>query len=195
MVKPTHLCRWREDLPMKCALGLVVVALLALAGCTAHAKAHNRVVSISTLGTTTTVTTASTVVTSSTLQRLAAIAQSAAATWSEPHPWDIRTALGGESKAQSLGIPFLVGASSPRFVIALDGRFVCKLPACPTPSGGGPNPSVLSTAVTTQPPVMTMLLTVDPSTLARDPSIGVQVQDVDMGTLGKVYILDEYLNG
>jgi hypothetical protein len=41
---------------------------------------------------------------------------------------------------------------------------------------------------------MTMLLTVDPSTLNRNPSIGVEYRDVDMNTLGKVYTLDAYVD-
>jgi len=41
---------------------------------------------------------------------------------------------------------------------------------------------------------MTMLLTVDPSTLSRNPSIGVQYHDVNMNTLGKVYALDANVN-
>ncbi len=130
------------------------------------------------------------VVTSSTLQRLAAIAQSAAANWSEPHPWDIRVALGTQGAAEAIGVNFAYDESSPRFVIALDGRFVCRPPACATSGGGGPNPEATITTATTQVPVMTMLLTVDPSTLNRDPSIDVQYRGIDMSTLGRVYALN-----
>jgi hypothetical protein len=87
-------------------------------------------------------------------------------------------------------VDFTYGESSPRFVIALDGSFVCKRPSC-VMSGGGPNPNpTSSTTVTTQRPVMTMLLTVDPSTLVVDPSTAVRYRDVDMSTLGTVYNLD-----
>ena len=41
--------------------------------------------------------------------------------------------------------------------------------------------------------MMTMLLTVDPLTLKRNPSIAVEYHDVNMNTLGKVYTLDAYM--
>jgi len=123
---------------------------------------------------------------------LAEIAQTAALKWSEPAPSDVRVALASQSAANTIGVNYGIGEGSQRFVIALDGRFVCKPPSCAT-SGGGPNPNPTSTTASTQVPVMTMLLTVDPSTLSADPSIAVRYADVNLNSLGTVYDLDAYL--
>jgi len=182
---------WREDVFVRRTPALLVVAaLLALSACTAQIGAAKRDVPVSLRSTTTTATTTLPAVTSSTLQQMAAIAESAAVSWSEPHPWDIRAMLATQSGAETIGLPFAYGESSPQFVIALDGRFACKPLACATSGGGGPNPESTTTTATTQAPIMTMLLTVDPSTLKRNPSIAVEYHDVDMNTLGKVYALD-----
>jgi hypothetical protein len=138
---------------------------------------------------------ASPVIDETTLRKLAGVAQSQAIKWSEPHPRNIRVALGTQSAAEAIGVTFGFGESSPRFVIALDGRFVCRPPTCATSGGGGPNPNPTTTTATTQPPVMTMLLTVDPSTLSPDLSVAVRYRDVDLSTLGRVYALDSYLGG
>ena len=188
---------------MKRAVGLIAVAgLLSLTACAGQTTAKRAAVPDSVSRTDSTVTpdrvTGSTssipttlpAIDSTTLRTLAAIAQDAALKWSEPNPWDVRAALASQSAAKAIGVDFADGESSPRFVIALEGRFVCKPPSC-VMSGGGPNPNpTSSTTVTTQPPVMTMLLTVDPSTLTADPSTAVRYRDVDMSTLGTVYNLE-----
>ena len=130
-----------------------------------------------------------------TLRRLAAIADAAAATWSGPRPWDVRVVLAGQGAASRIGVTFLVGAGSPRYVLALDGRFVCAAgSSCDSGSdGGAPVPGVTTTAAASPAVFSTMLLVVDPVTLRPDPSLGLRYHDVDMDSLGTVSLLDPYL--
>lgn len=93
---------------------------MALTGCATHTDAAKSVVPVSVRSTTTT-TAARPVIDESTLRRLAAIAQSAAARWSEPHPWGVRVALGSQSGAEAIGVAFAYGETSPRPVYALEG--------------------------------------------------------------------------
>jgi len=127
---------------------------------------------------------------------LAQIAQNAAIGWSEPRPWDIRVALANQQAAAAIGVDFAYRESSPRFLIALDGAFVCKTSSpCASYSGGGPDPNPTTTTVPVKVPTTTMVLTVDPSTLTRDPYLSLLSHDIDMTSLGAVYRLDGYLSG
>ena len=135
------------------------------------------------------------------LRRLATLVRSPAAAWSEPHPFNIRAAVGSDRAANALmgqnGDTYNFGETARAYVVALDGHFSCEPPRCSTSGGGPTGPQGLTQSPTTTTtrsavPVSTMLLTFAPKTLQEVGGFRVVGHEVDMNKLGRVYSLDQY---
>ena len=136
------------------------------------------------------------------LRQLAELVRAPAAAWSEPHPFNIRAAVGSDRAANALmgrdGMTYDYGETLRAYVVALDGHFTCEPPRCSTsiigvqgPSAGPTQPPT-TTTVPSVVPVSTMLLTFDPKTLQEVGGFRVVWHEVDMHKLGRVYPLDAY---
>ncbi|MGO9877014.1 MAG: hypothetical protein ACLPVY_24825 [Acidimicrobiia bacterium] len=136
------------------------------------------------------------------LRRLAELVRAPAAAWGEPHPFNIRAAVGSDRAANNLmgryGETYNFGETARAYVVALDGHFSCELPRCSPVSIGvqgpseGPTQPPTTTTTPSAVPVSTMLLTFDPNTLQEVGGFRVVDHEVDMNKLGRVYSLDGY---
>jgi hypothetical protein len=198
----TMASKWFSD----CAL--VAASTVLAVGCSSARVASKTASSVpSSRSTTVTATTSTTrppdMVNGIPLRRLAELARVTATVWSEPHPFNIRAAVGSDRAANALmgrdGATYNYGETLRAYVIALDGHFSCKPPRCEGtvvigvqgPSGGLTLPP--TTTTTPSPvPISTILLTIDPKTLQEDGSFRQVGHEVDMNKLGRVYLLDRY---
>jgi len=189
-----------------CAL---VVALAALvAGCSSVRVASKTSTSVPPSRSTpvtdaTTATTPPAVVNGIPLRRLAELVRAPAAAWAEPHPFNIRAAVGSDRAANNLmgryGETYDFGETVRAYVVALDGHFSCEPPRCEGsvvigiqgPSGGLTQPPTTTTTPSAVP-ISTMLLTFDPKTLQEGGGFRVVDHEVDMNKLGRVYSLNDY---
>ena len=134
------------------------------------------------------------------LRRLAELVRSPAAAWSEPHPFNIRVAVGSDRAANALmgrdGTAYSEGTTTRAYVVALDGHFLCDPPACTASMPLVPSAALTKSSTTTTAagavPISTMLLAFDPNTLQQVGSFRVVNHKVDMTRLGRVYSLDRY---
>jgi hypothetical protein len=137
------------------------------------------------------------------LRRLAELVRVPAAAWAEPHPFNIRAAVGSDRAANALmgrdGMTYNFGDPARAYVVALDGHFSCEPPRCEGsviigiqgPSGGLTQPPTTTTTPSAVP-ISTMLLTFGPKTLQEVGGFRVVDHEVDMNKLGRVYSLDRY---
>jgi hypothetical protein len=136
------------------------------------------------------------------LRRLAEVVRTPAANWSEPHPFNIRVAVGNDRAADALmganGDTYDYGDTVRAYVVALDGHFSCNPPKCvgsevgPVGPSAGVTQPTIATSTTSVVPISTMLLTFNSKTLLEDGSFRVVSHAVDMTRLGRVYSLDGY---
>jgi hypothetical protein len=186
----------------------VVAALIVVAGCSATAASKSassvtrpRSTSLPSTTITHTTTPLPDVVDGIPLRRLTELVRSPAAGWSEPHPFNIRVAVGSDRAANALmgrdGATYDYGDTARAYVVALDGHFACNPPGCVGSHGPvGPSaesaPPHVTTTVPSAVPVSTMVLTFDPKTLQGGGGLRVVGHEVDMNKLGRVYSLDPY---